>query len=276
MGIRGISNRDTRFYPPHNNSSVHLTTTTYVRRSVRITDGMRNCWTTLRDSALSSLPSVPTRLEWPFQEQRETRLTASVTMSDVSAPAYTNGLWPLLRPVSMAQKNKTSTILSPMFNPSTSPWTAQPDSSGWRDNRLAAQHLHRDLVWLNGGFQQLVKRRRRAFSGFSQLNSPMHMIVLYSVQQHSLVMPVTAFIHCYSGFTCPSVVVTARNVVAWTALLPNNLMQRGTSSLSKADSTTTVCSTFRQSGCIWTKKVLAHRRRNDSPWYRLALFSNFN
>jgi len=29
--MHGASNRDTHLYPPHNNSSVHLTTTTYVR-----------------------------------------------------------------------------------------------------------------------------------------------------------------------------------------------------------------------------------------------------
>ena len=37
------SNRHTHLCPPHNNSSVHLTTATYVRRSWRITDGMRSC-----------------------------------------------------------------------------------------------------------------------------------------------------------------------------------------------------------------------------------------
>jgi len=35
-------------------------------------------------------------------------LTATVTASDVSAPACTNGVWPPLRPVSVAQKNKLS------------------------------------------------------------------------------------------------------------------------------------------------------------------------
>jgi len=34
------------FYPPHNNSSVHLTAKTYVRHTGRITDGMRNGRTT--------------------------------------------------------------------------------------------------------------------------------------------------------------------------------------------------------------------------------------
>ena len=38
---RGVSNRDTHLHPRHNISSVHLATT-YVRRSGRITNGMRS------------------------------------------------------------------------------------------------------------------------------------------------------------------------------------------------------------------------------------------
>jgi len=44
VGTYGISNRDTRLYQPHN-SSVHLTTTTEVRGSERINDGISG-WTT--------------------------------------------------------------------------------------------------------------------------------------------------------------------------------------------------------------------------------------
>ena len=50
-------------------------------------------------------------LEWPFQEQRGFGLTASAPVSDVSAPACTNGVWPPLRPASVAQ-NKPSTMSS--------------------------------------------------------------------------------------------------------------------------------------------------------------------
>ena len=58
----GASNRDTHLYPPHNNSSVYLTTTTYVRRSGRITNGTRSGRTTLLDSVISSLPLAPPSL----------------------------------------------------------------------------------------------------------------------------------------------------------------------------------------------------------------------
>jgi len=46
------------------------------------------------------------------QEEPGYGLTASVPVSDVSAPACTNGLLPPLRPVSVAQKNKPPTMLS--------------------------------------------------------------------------------------------------------------------------------------------------------------------
>jgi len=56
----GASNRDTHLYPPHNNSSVHLTTTTYVRRIGRITNGIQSGRTTPQDSAFSSPTPAPT------------------------------------------------------------------------------------------------------------------------------------------------------------------------------------------------------------------------
>jgi len=58
--MHGASNRDTHLYPPHSNSSVYLTTTTYVRRSGRITDGMQSGRTIPQDSAFSSPTPEPT------------------------------------------------------------------------------------------------------------------------------------------------------------------------------------------------------------------------
>jgi len=57
--IHGVSNRDTRLYPSHNNSSVHLTTT-YVRRSGWIINGMRSGRTTPQACAFSSQTPAPT------------------------------------------------------------------------------------------------------------------------------------------------------------------------------------------------------------------------
>jgi len=58
-------------YPAHNNSSVHLTTITEVRRSGRITNRMWSGWRTLRNSVVSSSTSAPTLLEWTCHEQRD-------------------------------------------------------------------------------------------------------------------------------------------------------------------------------------------------------------
>jgi len=57
-----------------------------LRHSGRITDGMRSGWRTLRNFVLSSTTSAPTLPEWPCQ------LTTYAAVSDVSAPAYTNGV----------------------------------------------------------------------------------------------------------------------------------------------------------------------------------------
>jgi len=45
----------------------------------------------------------------------------------------------------------------PMSNLSTSSWTARPDGAG---NRMAAQHLPRDLVRPSSGLKNWLKRRR--------------------------------------------------------------------------------------------------------------------
>jgi len=108
----GILNRDVHLYPPHSNSSLHLTTTTEVRRSGRITDRMGSGWRVLRDSVLSSPTWAPTFPEWPCQERRGSGLTASAPVSDVSVPACTNGVWRHLQLVSVTQKNRALTMLS--------------------------------------------------------------------------------------------------------------------------------------------------------------------
>ena len=66
--------------------------------------------TTRLRTFIADISTHPPEMALPIK--RGTRLTASAPMSDVSAPAYTNGLWPLLRPVSESQKNKPPTMLS--------------------------------------------------------------------------------------------------------------------------------------------------------------------
>jgi len=94
VGKPGITNWGTHFCPPHNNSSVHLSTKKEGQRSGWFTERKRRGWTTLRDSAISSPKSAPIHLEWPWQEQRRFGLTASAPVSELSAPAYRNGQAP--------------------------------------------------------------------------------------------------------------------------------------------------------------------------------------
>ena len=102
--------------------SVHPPTTSEVRLSWRITDGMLSGWTTLRDFVLScQAPSLP---EWPFREQRAFSLIPSAPVSDISAPAHTNSVWPIRR-LWVWRRTSRRPYCPRMSNPSTSPWTAR-------------------------------------------------------------------------------------------------------------------------------------------------------
>ena len=131
-----------------------LTTTTYVRRSGRITDGTRCGWTTLQ-RLHTFIPDTGTHPpEWPFQEQPGSGLTASAPVSDVSASACTNGLlcglWVWRRGTNRRP------CFPPMPSPSISSWIARPDGCGRCDKRMAAQHLPWGLVRPISGQQQLA------------------------------------------------------------------------------------------------------------------------
>jgi len=55
---------------------------------------------------------APIPPEGPSKEEPGSGLTASAPVSGVSSPVCTNGVWLALRPVSVEQKNKPSTMLS--------------------------------------------------------------------------------------------------------------------------------------------------------------------
>ena len=59
----------------------------------------------------------------------------------------------------------------PMSNPSTSPWTAGPDGSGRWDNRMAAQHLPRNLVRPSRGWKNSLKRSKKLQISFMMNNA---------------------------------------------------------------------------------------------------------
>ena len=111
VGMHIISNRDTHLYPPHNNSSIHLTTKTEFWHSGQITDGMRSCWRTLWDSILSSPTSAPTLLKWPrCQEQHGSSLTLLEPVHDIFVlwfwPKNSSFRLPYQRPSSSANCNR--------------------------------------------------------------------------------------------------------------------------------------------------------------------------
>ena len=142
VGTQGVSNRDTHLCPLHHNSSVHLTTTE-VRHSGRITDGM---W-----ARRATVCRIPTE-------------SGKVWKKILSFSSREEFFWF----VRMEKSNFPDLIVlqnhrpcyPPMSNPSTSLWTAWPDGPGWWNNRMAAQHLPRDLVRSSSRLQELLKQWR--------------------------------------------------------------------------------------------------------------------
>ena len=111
-----------------------------------ITSVTRSGRTTPKDSSFSSTTPAPIPPEWPFEKEAGSGLTASARVSDVSSPACTNGAWPPLRPVSVAQKIKPSTMLSSNVQSIDLPMACMPWRSWTIDNRMTSQHLPWDLV----------------------------------------------------------------------------------------------------------------------------------
>ena len=147
--LHGVSNRDT-----------HYRLVPAAQQLLSLSDNSNICAAQLADHQWNAKwADNPTRLrtlipdtgthtppEWPCQEEPGSSFTVSAPVLDVSAPACTNGVWRPLRPVSVAQKNKAFDMSSSHGNPSTSPRAARPDRSGRWNNRMAAQHLPRNLA----------------------------------------------------------------------------------------------------------------------------------
>ena len=156
--MHGASNRDTHLYPPHNISSVHLTATTYVRHSGRITNGMRSGRTIPYASEFST-PAPTPRNDPPKKSLGSTqppphRCRTFPLLLVQMGYGFLCGLWVWRR-----KTNRRPCCRPPLSNTSTSSWTARPDGSGWWDNWMAAQHLPIDLVRSSGGFNNSLKRK---------------------------------------------------------------------------------------------------------------------
>ena len=106
------------------------------------------------------IPDTGTTLpEWPCQEQRGSGLTASSPVLGVSALLTQMG-YALLRPVRVAQ-SRPLTMLFFTVQSIDPPWSGWPDGSGWRNNRMAAQHLARDPVQPNNGLKELARTTKK-------------------------------------------------------------------------------------------------------------------
>jgi len=181
--MHGASNRDTHFYPPHNNSSVHPTTTPSAAL------GADHRWNaesvkTLRDTVLSP-PSHPPGMALP--RTAWVRLNRLAPMSDVSGPVCTNRVWP---PLWVWHRTNCRPCCLPMSNPSTSQWTAPPG----RDNRMAAQHLPQDLVLPSSGLKELAQAIKKqlvlACCRHSHLNQPRAFVC---VEHTSVILKTSVF-----------------------------------------------------------------------------------
>ena len=168
-----------------------------VRRTGRITNGMRSRRTTPQDSAFSFQRSVPTLLEWPSQAEPGAGLTACAPLSGVSAPACTNGVWP---PVWRRRTNRRP-CCPPLTNTSTSSWTAWSDGSGRWVYRMAAQHLPRDRVRPSSGYKNWPKRWRRSSCVITQAQHNALLANLNSLKVHGSDQ---TFVLCFLRFCKPS------------------------------------------------------------------------
>ena len=73
------------------------TTTTKVRRTGRLTDGMRNGWTRpYKTPCFHPRRRHPCSRNGPANNIASSALAAIAPSSDIFAPGYINGLWPTL------------------------------------------------------------------------------------------------------------------------------------------------------------------------------------
>ena len=159
-GMHGVSNEDTYLHPLNNNSSVLLTTKTYLRLSGRITGGIRSGWITLRDWVLST----PTPAHPPWNDP------SKYSANQAQPPLHR---WRML-PLPLAQmghglfcgfwvgRRRTNhrPCWTPMSNPPNSLWTARPDEcAGW-DNWMVALPLPKDPTAQAVDSDNSLNRRR--------------------------------------------------------------------------------------------------------------------
>jgi len=142
---RHLKYRDTHLYPPHNNPSVHLTATTEMRRSRRITDEIQRGWRTSPDSGtfIDDIGTHPPGMALPRTAWvRLNRLSTGVGL--FHSCSHICGMAPSAACECGAGERTVCYVVFHclIHRPLCSTW---PECSGWWNNRMAAQHLPRDL-----------------------------------------------------------------------------------------------------------------------------------
>ena len=104
----------------------------------------------------------PRHRHQPFLNGPAKNILGSAPVSDVSAPFCTNGVWPLLRIVSGAQRYGPFTKLSFIVRSiHLIMWSARPDGTGWWSIQMAAQHLPRDPEQPSSGLKELTQTTKK-------------------------------------------------------------------------------------------------------------------
>ena len=95
------------------------------------------------------LPDAGTQpLEWPSLEEPGSNLTVSSLELGVSAHVCTNKVWPPCGLRVWCRRTNCWPCCPSMSSPLTSAWS---DGSGRWDNRMASEHLPRELAWPSSG-----------------------------------------------------------------------------------------------------------------------------
>ena len=140
-----LKSRDTHLYPPHNNSSVCLTTTQ--KHSLRAAQWADHQW----NAEWADNPTTP-HFNFRHRYTHTRNDLPKKSLGPAQPPPHRCRTFPLLH-VQMGygflcglwvwRRTNRRPCRPPLSNPSDPPRTTRPDGSGQRDNRMAAQHLPR-------------------------------------------------------------------------------------------------------------------------------------
>ena len=139
----------------------------------------------------------------------ESGLTASPPVSDVSAPACTNGVWPPLRSVSVA-RNKPSTMSSSTVQSIDPPRTTWPDGSGRWDrqpNGCSTPALKSSAAkqWIN---EEVAQTKEEPIKTFYYVKVSSACIKCWNMYYYSCDLITARVNACFQGLFLPGASLT--------------------------------------------------------------------